>query len=250
MNKILRRVFAWYYFIIFGGLLILLYPLFYITLSDERWYPYANKLRWVWAFFLMPFTGMNYRVQYTGERFDKDQQYIFCSNHTSILDIPFFGLFAGDRFRFMAKKEFGDIPIFGMFFRTVDIAVNRQSKIGSFKAFIQAAESIDRGYSMVIFPEGTTAANPPELLEFKNGPFKLAIDKQVPIVPITFLDNWHLFNYDKEMQCAPGTARVIVHPPIETAGMTDEQVELLKNEVFAIIDSDLKQEYGSKQPVG
>lgn len=91
----------------------------------------------------------------------------------------------------MGKHELLDNPLLGIFFRSIDIPVNRDSKISSYKAFKQTGERLERGISVVIFAEGTVSKYyPPQLQEFKNGPFRLAIELKIPILPITSLDTW------------------------------------------------------------
>lgn len=247
--KSLKRLWAMWFMLIFGSFLIALFPLFWLLLSNESLHLYANKLRRLWAYWIVTFTGVDYKTELEGV-LDKKQQYIFCANHSSVLDIPFFAILWNDHFKFMAKIEFSKIPFFGYFFKTIDIPVDRDSKISAFKAYKKAIEAIDEGYSIVIFPEGTSERNPPELIEFKNGPFKIAIDKQIPIVPVTFLDNWHLFHWHGDFTGNPGTSRVIVHSPIETTALSEKDVERLKQETFNIINNTLIKEYGSKQAVG
>lgn len=249
VTKIFKRLWAVWYMLIFSMFLIAFYPVFWLLLRNEATHPLANKLRRLWAYWIVTFSGVDYKTELE-KPLDKSRQYIFCANHSSIIDIPYFAILWNDYFKFMAKIEFAHIPIFGLFFRTVDIPVDRNSKIGSFKAYKKALEAIDKGYSIVIFPEGTSERNPPELIEFKNGPFKIAIDKQIPIVPITFLDNWHLFHWHGDFTGNPGTARVIVHKPIETKGFADADLNKLKQETFDTINNTLLKEYGSKQAVG
>ncbi len=247
--KFLKRLwFIWFWFV-FGSFLIVLYPLFWWLLKIKSRHLFANKLRRVWAYWIVYFTGVDYKTEMDGT-LDAAQQYVFCPNHSSVLDIPYFAIFWNDHFKFMAKMEFLKLPFIGIFFRTIDIPVDRNSKISSFRAYKSGMEAIDEGYSIIMFPEGTSERNPPELLEFKNGPFKLAIDKQIPVVPVTFLDNWHLYLFHGDNTGNPGTSRVIIHEPIATKGMTGENVETLKNEVYNIINKTLTEEYGSKQAVG
>ncbi|MCH8330739.1 MAG: 1-acyl-sn-glycerol-3-phosphate acyltransferase, partial [Bacteroidetes bacterium] len=172
---------------------------------------------------------------------DKNGTYIFTPNHSSYLDIPLFALSYPGYYHFMAKEELARIPLFGIFFRTIDIAVNRESNISSYKALKKAEEDLDNNISLVMFPEGGVSMNAPEMISFKNGPFKLAIDKQVPIVPVTFLDNWWLFHDNGQMKGRPGLSRVTVHAPITTTGMTDDNLDELRNKVFEIINSALKE---------
>ncbi len=246
----MRRVAAYWGVVIFGVTFVMLYPLFVITLHIPKWHPLANKIRLFWAKLLFPLTASSYQVFYESQ-LDPNKQYILCANHTSMIDIPLAAIVLdGANFKFMAKHTLADVPMFGIFFRTIDIPVKRESKMDSFKAYKKALESLDDGYSLIIFPEGTTSDIAPQMLEFKNGPFKIAIDKQVAVIPVTFLDNWHMFLYDGTMLLRPGRSRVIVHEPIETTGMTGADADLLKDRVYDIIDLDLKNEYGSRLAIG
>lgn len=202
----------------------------------------------MWASMILMITGIDYDTIFE-KTFDPEQKYILCANHTSLLDITFFALLLNDKYRFVAKWEFSQIPLFGIFFRTIDIAVKRESKVESFKAFKKFKESLDEGYSLVIFPEGTTSEHPPLMRDFKNGPFKLAIATGTSIVPVSFLDNYVLFEYHNRNYCKPGTAKVVVHEPIETAHLNADDVEMLKNQVYTIIDDTIRPEYESRQAI-
>ncbi len=149
----------------------------------------------------------------------------------------------------MAKAEFGKIPLFGIFFKTVDIAVNRSSKKDSYTAWKLASDSIDRGFDMVIFPEGTTSPLDGSLRRFKNGPFKLAIDKQIPVVPITYVNNWQLFHYDKGFYGMPGQIEVKIHKPETTAGLKSADVSELRDRVYDKINEPLISTYENRQAV-
>lgn len=132
---------------------------------------------------------------------------------------------------------------FKHFFRSVDIPVNRDSKISSFKAFKKAAENLKEGRSLIIFPEGKIPDDyPPRLNEFKNGPFRLAIELKIPIIPVTCIDNWKLI-WDTGLETGghPGIAHVFVHKAIETAHLSIDDADALKDEVFNVIDQKFKQ---------
>ena len=250
VSKMFRRIYAYLIVVVFAVTFLLLFPLFLLTLRKQSRYHLANRLRRVWAHSLFLGTGMGNKITFE-EALDPSRQYMLCPNHTSTIDIPLAALcLKGFNFRFMAKDELARVPVFGIFFRTVDIPVDRGSKRDSFRAYKEALESIDKGFSLVVFPEGTTSNDAPEMLEFKNGPFRIAIEKQIPVVPVTFLDNWWLFLYDGSMLARPGTARAIVHAPIETKGMTVADVDMLKMEVYNVIDSTLRKEYEGRYAFG
>lgn len=239
----LRRIWAWYVVIMFGLLLAMLYPIFWILLRDKRNHLVVNNVRIIWAKVTMLFALTWYKIDYESP-LDPKQRYVICPNHSSMIDILLSALvLRGRNFKFMGKKQLLKVPLFNLFFKTIDIPVDRESKIGSFRAYKAGLEALDEGYDLIIFPEGTTSDDAPEMLPFKAGPFKIAIDKQVPLVPVTFLDNWHMFLFDGSMLCTPGLARAIVHTPIDTKGMTEADVDRLRDQTRDIIESRLRKEY-------
>ena len=140
----------------------------------------------------------------------------------------------------MAKFELNKAPLFNIFFKDMQISVNRESRLNSHKAFIRAGEELDMGHNVFIFPEGTIFSNG-VLRNFKNGPFKLAIEKQVPILPITFKNNWRLLQNGGFFKSygRPGISTAIIHPPIQTKGMTEENIVDLRTKVFNLINDTL-----------
>jgi len=137
----------------------------------------------------------------------------------------------------MGKEELLKGFVTGLYFRTIDIPVNRNSKMSSFRAYKKATERMEKGMSTVIFPEGTISGNyPPRLVEFKNGPFRLAIEMQVPIIPVTALDTWKvLWDDGLKYGSNPGVCHIFVHKPIETAGMTVDDTDALRDKVYEIM---------------
>jgi len=148
---------------------------------------------------------------------------------------------------FMAKAELLQIPLFRNFFKYMDIPVNRKSNVDAHKAFIEAGERLDKGYSLIIFPEGTIS-NEGILKPFKNGAFKLAIEKQVPIIPVINLNNWKLLQNGGFLKSfgRPGIARIVVKDPIPTKGLTEENSVDLRNKVRDIIAAELDKYYGKQ----
>jgi 1-acyl-sn-glycerol-3-phosphate acyltransferase len=241
--KLLQRIWVCYYFFWFALIFLLLYPAFYVLLSKEKWYPYANALRRFWAKSLFLLSGIWWRISYE-EKLDPNKTYIFCPNHASYTDIPMFVfLYPRNNFRIMAKVELSKIPLFNIFFRTVDISVDRQSRADAFKALKDAETSVRNNMSLLIFPEGTISPVAPKMGEFKNGPFKLAVENEIAIVPVTFIDDWYLLDLKRGFSGRPGLARAIVHKPIETKGLTKKDVETLKQQTFNTINETLKRYY-------
>jgi 1-acyl-sn-glycerol-3-phosphate acyltransferase len=106
---------------------------------------------------------------------------------------------------------------------------------------MRAGADLDKGISIAIFPEATIPASAPRLGRLKNGAFKLAIEKQVPIVPVVFIDNWRLLpdGDRKKTGGTPGISRVHIHHPIQTTGMSENDLEALKRQVHGLIEGTL-----------
>lgn len=238
---ILRRVWKGLFFAnVFIGLTIL-YPAFYVLLSREAWFPLAMKLKRFWAHLILHDVGIFYSIQQEVE-LDKNQSYIFCPNHGSYLDIVVSYIALPNYFHFIGKAELKNVPLFNIFFRKMDIALDRKSMRDAHRVMTRAEEDIKKGASIVIFPEGTIPENAPVMGHFKNGPFKLAIDTQTPIVPVTYLNNYKILPDGKKGKIGgrPGISYVKIHAPISTKGMTKEDIETLKHKVFEAINGGFK----------
>jgi len=209
----------------------------------EEWFPLVWRLKKVWAHFLLWPVGIFYRIKHE-TTIDTEKAYVFCPNHTSYIDIMLIYIAIPVYFHTMGKAELLKVPLFRLFFERMNIPVNRKSHIDSHRAFRRAASDIDKKISVTLFPEGTIHHHGPVMGRFKNGPFRLAIEKQVPIVPISFVNNWRILPDDIHRRVGrPGIAKVIVHPPIPTSGMTDANIDELKEKVYASISRPLKDAY-------
>ena len=168
---------------------------------------------------------------------------MICPNHTSNLDVSWATLISQGNFSFMGKEELLQNPTTKLFFKTIDITVKRDSNISAFKAFKRASEYLKNGITMVIFPEGKIAETyPPQLQDFKIGPFRLAIEQQVPVVPVTSFNTWKILWDDGLQQGSrPGICNIYVHKPIETVGLKLADADALRDQVYQIISQKLKE---------
>lgn len=200
-----------------------------------------NRMRWVFSYFSSILSGFLFRFSFE-EKVDWSKQYIICANHTSNLDITAIILLLKRNYVFFGKEELLHNFVTGIYFRTIDIPVNRESKISAFRAFKKAEEKLKEGKSVVIFPEGMISNHyPPVLQPFKNGPFRLAIEQGVQILPVTICNNWNLMWDDgKRYGTRPGICDIAVHAPIDTKNLTADDADDLKNKVFEIINNKLE----------
>ena len=165
---------------------------------------------------------------------------MICSNHFSLLDIVTMG-FLPINFVFVGKSSLGKIPLFGYMYRKLHITVDRSSLKDRYRALQKAMDAVDRGMSLVMFPEGGVLTEcPPQMIRFKDGPFRVAIEKQIPILPVTIPFNWLILPDDDRYLLYPRTLRMVVHQPVETKGLTLESVPELQQQVYNIIDAELK----------
>lgn len=139
---------------------------------------------------------------------------------------------------FLGKSELLNYPILGTYFRKLHIPVFRKDKIKSAKSFIQARNAVKKGWSLMIFPEGGIPnENLPNMIPFKDGAFKLAKNLKVPIIPITFTNNYLLFTDPEHFlrRAHPGVSKVYIHPFIDTATIEALSEEELMQKCFDII---------------
>lgn len=235
----LRWCYKLWFGLVFFSSLVVLYVPFRILLHRPQRYVRAFRLKRCWASYLQWAVGAPLRV--TRKAALPPPPYIICSNHSSYLDIIQMYVVVPEYFLFIGKYELLKWPLFNIFFQDMNIAVNRGSKLEAAKAFRKAAQALDRGTSIAIFPEGTIPAFTPRMKPFKDGAFKLAIEKQVPIVPVTFLDHWRLFGEPVEVmaRARPGISRAVVHAPISTTGLTETDLVDLRTRVYRIIEEPL-----------
>jgi 1-acyl-sn-glycerol-3-phosphate acyltransferase len=237
--KYLRKIHTAYGFAVFAVLFLIFLPLLIIPII----FPAAFKLtgilnRW-WARLMFVFAFLPFRVVYRS-KLDPKRQYIFCPNHFSYLDIPTMGLNKINTI-FVGKSEMEQIPLFGYMYSKLHITVNRSSLKSKVKTLKLSAEALASGKSLVIFPEGGIITHqPPHMGRFKDGAFRTAIEKQIPVVPVTIPFNWLILPDRNPITLYPSTIWIIFHEPIETAGKSLAEVDSLKAEVYNVIDKELK----------
>ncbi len=239
--KFIRLVHTIYGFAIFSVLFLFFFPLLLYPIFFPKQHQWVGKINRWWAKSMFIFTFLPYRVE-CRTKLDRTKQYIFCPNHFSYLDIPTMGLNPVDTI-FVGKNDMEKIPLFGFMYRKLHITVNRASLKSRFNTIVASMKAIDEGKSLVIYPEGgMVTKEPPQMCVFKDGAFRTAIEKQIPIVPVTIPYNWIILPDKEKMRLHRGTVKVIFHSPIETKGMTLNDISELKQRVFSIIDTELKKE--------
>ena len=227
----------WFYIVVAVPILVL-FPFLVVSILKERWYPYFFKLARIWAKCIL--FGMGFRYKVTALQVpEPGKSYMFIANHTSMTDIMLMLATVRNPFVFVGKKELAKIPLFGFFYKRTSILVDRGNPKSRHQVYLRAQRRLHMGLSICIFPEGGVPDEKVLLDEFKDGAFRLAIEHQIPIVPMTFFDNKERFSYTF-FSGSPGKMRVKIHPFIETKGLPLEAKKELKDRARQIILTDLQ----------
>jgi 1-acyl-sn-glycerol-3-phosphate acyltransferase len=186
------------------------------------------------------------RVETVGlDQFDHSRTYIFMTNHVSNLDPPIQIPLIPRRTSVMVKKELFKVPILGRAMRMGSLVpVDRGNRDAGIEA-VRAAKAVivEQGVNMTIYVEGKRSFDG-KLLPFKKGPFYLAMECGVPVVPVTIVGT-HYTMPKAKFSIRPGLVKVIFHPPIDPKDFGSR--EGLMEKVRAAIESGLPEQY--RQPV-
>lgn len=177
--------------------------------------------------------GIFYRVKFE-EKIDWSKPYILCANHTSVLDITAMTYISPRAITFLGKAELLKNPVTRIFFKTIDIPVDRESKMSSFRSFKKANDMLKEGKTLVIFPEGKIDKQyPPTIHPFKSGAFRMAIENNIPIIPIVIENAWEiLWDDGHKLGSHPGTVNIQVFAPINTREYTEKNASDLEDHVY------------------
>src|SRR5271166_216713 len=181
------------------------------------------------------------RVQTVGlDKLDPTRTYIFMSNHVSNLDPPITVPLIPRRTSVMVKKELFSVPILGRAMRMGSlIPVDRGNRDAGIESVRVAKQVVQEGLNMTIYVEGRRSFDG-KLLPFKKGPFYLAMECGVPVVPVTITGTRDVMPKGR-FAIKPGTATVIFHSPIEPEHFGSR--DCLMEKVRVAIDSGLAEEY-------
>lgn len=236
--QFLRRIYTLYAFTAFCFSFLLLFPLLLLCIWIPGFETYGRKINRFWAkfYFILIFKPIHLEGF---KLINKEQSYIFVANHFSYIDIAMMGYMPGDVV-FVGKASLGKIPLFGYYFKKLHISVNRESLRSRGEVMLRAKHAIDKGCSIVIFPEGgITSSTPPFLNRFKDGAFSLAIDKQIPIIPVTLSYNHLILPDEKNLLLSFKSGKIVFHQPIITIGLIAKDSLAVKEQTYQTIQNQL-----------
>ncbi len=242
MLKLFQQIYTIWCAIVFVGLFLLLFPFFLLLIPFPKWHKHCFYLNRFWAWSSLKLVAIP--TEFLGrEQISKKQQFVYCSNHFSLLDILSFG-FAPNPVLYVGKKSLSKIPLFGFMFSRLHVTVDRASLKNSYAALQTAIARMNNSRSLVMYPEGGIySLNIPDMVRFKDGAFRAAIEKQIPVVPVTLPDNWIILPDNKSPLITRRKMRMIFHEPIITEGLNISDVPALKKQVFEVITLELEKHY-------
>lgn len=189
----------------------------------------------LWAQLILKTTGV--RVEVSGlEHVDPRHSCVLAANHQSIYDIPILFASLPLQLRIVAKASLGRVPFLGWHLqRTGHLLVDRTNPGAGIVAKMRRL--VSESHSLIVFPEGTRSMDG-TLGRFKKGPFLVAVDAQLPVVPVSISGSRHVMKKG-HLTVSPGVVRLTIHPPIATIGVSRAGVASFAERIREVVRADV-----------
>lgn len=189
----------------------------------------------VWFFFIFIRHQNIYR-----QKPNPNQSYIFVANHISYLDSAIIPKVFRLPVRPLGKVEMTRIPVFGTIYKYAIVTVDRSNPANRARS-VQVLKSVLRkGISVLVFPEGTFNETGKPLKDFYDGAFRIAIETGTPVQPVLLLDMFDRMHTDSVFSLNPGKSRAVFLPEVSVEGLTLDNVPMLKQKIYSIMEEELK----------
>lgn len=231
--QLLRKLWAIYGILVFFLLWLVFFPFYYLAFLT---FPKPWRRHIIWFshhIYTRCFFGLTLvRFQIEGrEKLDPKQPYILVSNHLTSLDFMINARAFPGVYKFLAKRELVKVPIFGFIVKKLCVLVDRSSAASRQASMKFLLQTLDEGYSVFLYPEGTRNTSQAPLLPFHKGAFRIAIESGKPIAVQTLVGVKKISGKAAGLDLWPGTVRVIWSDPIETKGLELKDADLLADRV-------------------
>ena len=244
LKKLLNTVYSIY---AFGSFFVTLFISFFIYIIVS-WLPisepkrlkmiYSYNKAWFDAWGI--FTGIIMETR-GKEHLDSQETYVMVGNHCNVLDIIVVGSRIVHPFKPLIKKELLRVPALGSMLKIISIVVDRSSRQSRGHSYQHMVDNLNKGISVLIFPEGTRNRSQKPLKSFYDGAFKLAINNQNSILPVLLL-NVRSLNPVGTFNVQPGKIILEYLPPISVKGLTEDDLPKIKREVFEMMEQKIMEE--------
>ena len=208
--KPLQWIYCIYAFITFVAIMLLIFPFAMVAgfFGRIKGGNMTIRLCMLWADVWFPLIFIWHKKIYEVPH-DRKKSYIFLSNHISYLDAAILVKAYRQPFRPLGKVEMSKVPVFGFIYRNAIVTVDRSSASNRANSVRVLKSIINKGISVMVFPEGTFNMGTTPLKEFYDGAFRVAIETQTPIKPVLFLDAYRRMHYRTLFSMTPGQSRIV-----------------------------------------
>lgn len=217
-------------------MLIVVFPVWLTTLFPE---PKRTKLLHPifkgWMSFFLPLVACPVRRK-GKEHFKQGENYVVVVNHNSLVDIPVSSPWIPGANKTLAKEEMAKIPLFGVIYKAGSILVNRKVEKSRRESFNAMNDMLRKGLHLCLYPEGTRNKTDMPLQKFYDGAFITAIRMQKPIIPGLIFNTKKIYPTWSKTWATPKRIHVHFLEPIETKGLTLNNLLELKERVHKIME--------------
>lgn len=238
MIKVIQTLFTVYSIVLFFTLLLILGLFIVVPVSIS---PAGGKISFffirIWGRIWSFGSGIRYEF-HDRDLIDPNQPYIYIFNHRSFLDAAIIPLAIPQQVRALGKKELAKIPFFGWVVGKVAIWVDRTDAESRKKSLDRLVAFLNQGISAVVAPEGTRNDSEAELLPFKSGAFRLAVETGIPILPMAVVGANKVMKKGS-LLIRPGKVKIYfskpIHPPASSESAVIELSEKCRSRLEAML---------------
>ena len=211
------------------------------TIGNGHFWSYYPG-RW-WAKIILKTLLIPVKVE-GSKHLEKDQSYVFVSNHQGAFDIFLIYGYLGRNFKWMMKHQLRKIPFVGYACeKSHQIMVDKRGPKKIQKTYETAREILQEGYSVTVFPEGARTFTG-HMGRFKKGAFALADELQLPVVPLTINGSFDILPRQKGFALISWHPLTLtIHQAIYPVGQGPENVESTMRQAYDSVMSALTPEY-------
>ncbi len=235
MEAALRKIWAIYAVALFLLLMLVLgVPILLLNMAlmpgERALRRNVRFLHHVYTPIYLALIGVRLRIE--GQQYlSPERSYVIVSNHVSALDFIVNARAYPGVFQFLAKQELHRVPVFGWVVKKMCLSVDRSNPASRARSLALLQERLAQGWSIFVYPEGRRNRSSEPLGPFYDGAFRVAIQTQAPIAVQTLTNMREICGKADGLDLRPGVVRIVWSAPIETAGMTLDDLPQLREQV-------------------
>jgi len=241
MSKILSALYLLYAALVFISLMFIALP--FVLIVTTIFNPLTGKrmglffLRcWAWGFSLLSLYWIRTK---NARAVNLKTPHIYVGNHGSYLDAIAVCISIPQSFSALGKIEMAKVPVFGWIYQRIVVMIDRSSKESREQSVLSLKNEINKGQSILLFPEGTMNKTVNALSDFYDGAFRIAIETQTPIQPFVIINNRKLLSRTKPLTARPGLLTTVFLPAVAVNEYKLDDVERLKRKVYGMMEEAL-----------